>query len=337
MFALPTLDIDALQAAGHVIDQWPEEARGDFDGRLPPQMKLLLAADPGAARAMATLGEDFEFLDVDPDDPKQIDACATLARAIQELMIDLGRRGPVAMCERLSATLGRNVSQAEGRAIVAGLSAETIHGALRAWFPGKEVDLGKWPNSPAGLGDVDPLHAVAFAPAGAWSRDDASVSIRYRPAGHADPVMTGWLELLAAMPNLAKHPLAIAMHKELSKPTAPGLCASCHSVEQATDGKVTINWRAHDRTQEPREFTNFSHGPHLVLPQLADCTPCHTIHDASDTTGSYAGWDPQQFVSEFAPLSKQSCVECHTAKAAGESCQQCHNYHVEAMEGWRVR
>ena len=59
MFALPTLDVEALKAAGHDIGAWPEAATGDFDGRLPPVMKLLLAGDPAAAQAMATLGAGF--------------------------------------------------------------------------------------------------------------------------------------------------------------------------------------------------------------------------------------------------------------------------------------
>ena len=69
MFALPTLDVEALKQAGHDIGPWPEAATGDFDGRLPPAMKLLLAADPAAAQAIAKLGAGFEFQDVDPDDP----------------------------------------------------------------------------------------------------------------------------------------------------------------------------------------------------------------------------------------------------------------------------
>jgi hypothetical protein len=83
MLVLPTLDVDALKTAGHNIGPWPAAATGDFDGRLPPAMKLLLAADPSAAKAMAMLGEDFEFLDVDRDDDKQLAACADLAAAIK--------------------------------------------------------------------------------------------------------------------------------------------------------------------------------------------------------------------------------------------------------------
>jgi hypothetical protein len=46
--------------------------------------------------------------------------------------------------------------------------------------------------------------------------------------------------------------------------------------------------------------------------------------------------NPQQFVSEFKPLSKQQCAECHTKTAAGDACQSCHNYHVETVEAWRL-
>jgi hypothetical protein len=84
-------------------------------------------------------------------------------------------------------------------------------------------------------------------------------------------------------------------------------------------------------------LTKFSHGPHLILPQLAYCTHCHAIDDSRDVADSYANWNPRQFASEFAPLSKQQCASCHTAKAAGDQCQQCHNYHVEGIESWRSK
>jgi hypothetical protein len=91
---------------------------------------------------------------------------------------------------------------------------------------------------------------------------------------------------------------------------------------------LTINWRANDRSNAPRPFTKFAHRPHLLLPSLADCTACHAIDGKIDTTKSYADWNPRAFVSEFRPLAKQDCATCHTAKAAGDSCQKCHNYHV---------
>jgi hypothetical protein len=93
---------------------------------------------------------------------------------------------------------------------------------------------------------------------------------------------------------------------------------------------MVINWRSYDRTVEPRGFTKFSHGPHLLLPQLADCTSCHAIDHGASSTTMYTDLDPARFVGDFAPISKRQCAECHTAKAAGDACQQCHNYHLEA-------
>jgi ferredoxin-like protein FixX len=179
--------------------------------------------------------------------------------------------------------------------------------------------------------------SLAYGPAGTWTRDDATLSIRYRPVAHADPVLTAWLELLAAAPQLTESPIIMAVFNELSKPTSPGLCVSCHSIERTAVGQLMINWRALDRTKEPRGFTNFSHGPHLVLPQLADCTHCHAIVESKTPAASYTDWNPESFVSEFAPVTKRQCVECHTARRAGDGCQKCHNYHVEGIESWRLK
>jgi hypothetical protein len=340
MFALPTLDAEALRAAGHDIGAWPEAATGDFDGRLPPAMKLLLAADPAAAQAMATLGEDFEFLDVDPDDPAHLAASGVIAAAIGQLMQDLTHHGREAMRERLQASLGRDVSDAEVRLIAGADFEERLQEAQRNWFAEGTSAAGE-EAAAVGLGGFEPPYGTtqsawprAFDPAGKWRFDAARLEIAYQPSAHADPVLASWVELLAATPNITEQPLALAMFQELAKPTAAGLCISCHSVEQ-TGERLTINWRAHDRASEPRGLTKFSHGPHVVLPQLSDCTSCHVIDGGRNTASSYEGWNPQAFASEFVPIGKQQCAACHTAKAAGDACQSCHNYHVEAMEEWR--
>jgi predicted CXXCH cytochrome family protein len=332
MLSLPTLDVDALAKAGHNIGAWPKAATGDFDGRLPPMMKLLLAADPLAAQALTILGPDFEFQDVDPDDSQQLAASANLATAIKSLIADISARGAAALRERLTGSLGRDVTEAEAAALMAGLSVDTLRGA-NSWVPGimNSDNSALQASATVGLAKLDPPYGTA----GSWSRDDAMVSIRYRPAAHADPVLASWLELLAKTPDLNSRPVAKAMFKELSTTTAPGLCASCHSVEQSEHGELAINWRAYDRTTEPRGFTKFSHEPHLTLPQLADCKSCHVIDDTANTTASYTDLNPQRFVSEFKPMAKGQCATCHTATAAGNSCQSCHNYHVVAVEGWR--
>jgi hypothetical protein len=334
MFALPTLDVDALREAGHDIGPWPEKATGDFDGRLPTVMKLLLARDPAAAEAMATLGDDFDFFDVDPDDPKQLAACATIAGAISQLMLDLGNSGSDIVRERLSLALGGNVTPVESAGLFAGLSADTLHGAAN-WLPPSDSNSAR-PMAPRGEDKSPGVSEVAYDAAGTWFRDDDTLSIRYRPAAHADPVLASWLQLVSRA-DLPKQPVREAAFKELTDPAAPGLCVSCHSVEQVASGALTVNWRSYNRRSELRPFTKFSHGPHLVLPQLADCTECHAINDAADVAKSYVDADAHQYVKGFKSMSRQKCAACHTATAAGDRCQSCHNYHVTAPEFARPR
>jgi hypothetical protein len=280
-----------------------------------------------------------------------LQASAKLAAAIKRLLMDLRNSGTDAARERLTAAVGTDVSANRLSFLLGGLTAETLRDATERWLP--ESAGGTLPtrsgasmsptesNVPAPPGGEGMSLAIdrpiRFDPAGTWFRDDTTLSIRYRPAAHADPVMGNWLEFLATIPDLAQRPLALAMFKELTTPTAPGLCASCHSVEHTASGGLKVNWRAYDRTADGRTLTRFSHGPHLILPQLADCTHCHAIDDTRSVADSYAGWNPQQFTSEFGPLTKRQCADCHTAKVAGDRCQQCHNYHVDGIESWRLR
>jgi hypothetical protein len=338
MFALPTLDVAALKSAGFEIGSWPKGATGDFDGRLPPLMKMLLAADLAAAQAMAKLGAEFDFQDINPKDREQLEACATLAASIKRLMVALSESPDAAIRERLTGAIGGSVSDEQVGVLVAGLSSDTIRTVRDAWGfaqgtavkVSSEAQANKTASplpSPKGRGSRSP---IVFASTGKWFRDEATFAIRYQPRGHADPVLTTLLNLLAATPELNERPVAAAMLKELTKPNAPGLCVSCHSVEKSAASQLVVNWQAYDRSTEPRGFTKFSHSPHLLLPQLADCTHCHAIDNAAATTVAYTDTDPKRFVSDFAPISKRQCTECHTAKAAGDKCQSCHNYHVES-------
>jgi hypothetical protein len=331
MFALPSLDVESLQSAGQDIGSWPESASGDFDGRLPPAMKLLLASDPRARAAIATLGHDFDVFDVDPAEPAQLAACADLANAIRELFADVNAGGPAAMKNRLSAVLEYEVDDSIVASLLSGISHDLVRTAAMNWLQlnDSEQHSTEWPALRGMRLSRTNSEDYAFGPTGTWHRDDATLSLRYRPAVHADPVLTGWLELLARTPIESRSQPADAVFNELASPTAPGLCISCHSTEKLPDGRTRINWRASNRANEPRGFTQFVHGPHLVLPQLADCTACHAVDKTAQAKTTYVGDDPCRFASDFLPLRKNQCAQCHTAVAAGDRCQSCHNYHVE--------
>jgi hypothetical protein len=156
--------------------------------------------------------------------------------------------------------------------LAAGLSVDSIRAAAD-WL---EIESGKdsWPvekRATHGAG----MTSLHYDRAGTWTVDAATYSVRYRPAAHADPVLASWLEILSAVPQLESRPLELAMFKEMSSVTAAGMCASCHSVERGRAGGLAVNWQVFDRTSAPRMLTKFSHGPHVMLPQLADCASCH--------------------------------------------------------------
>ena len=69
--------------------------------------------------------------------------------------------------------------------------------------------------------------------------------------------------------------------------------------------------------------------PHFSL-GTERCLSCHALNlDSSKTFAqNYAAPELQTLVSNFMPISKSTCIECHTSQNAGDSCLTCHNYHT---------
>lgn len=311
---LPLVDPDVFAAHGREPIAWPDALRGDFDGELPPFTKLLLAADPRAAEAMATLGEDFSFFDVDPRDRESVTAASTLIQALRRLLDDLQEEGHGAVSYRIGKLTGDAApSEAD---LVARLPIELVDDALAAWFGDA--------TPPAPYDAIEDRRT-----GGAWSVDRERFALRYRPSGHDDPWLRAWLDAVVALPQ-EQAALRDACLAELSRRGAPGGCLDCHSVEQ-NGARLTINWSGRDRLTEPRGFTHFSHRPHLTQPELADCTACHRLEESSGASPvGYTDYDSAQFATDLAPIAKAACIACHRPHAAGDSCTQCHHYHVDA-------
>jgi hypothetical protein len=307
VLALPTLDVEAIQTAGHNVGPWPEWATGDFDGKLPAVMQVLLAADPAAAKAMEHLGRGFTFADVDPDDTKHVTAAADIARGTKQLLAALSKEGHAALDKRLPKGSAQELSALAGR-----FPLDTAIVALEKWFA----------KSPATAGEKTSAELAKLASGGGWFRDDRSMTIRYQPTGHADPWLQAWLDAAVRIENPQ---LREALLSDLGKPNSPGTCLSCHQLQ---DGGHAIAWQGFDRRNAPRTFTKFSHRPHVLQPQLADCSHCHTLNLPQNGPTIVAVSSPIK-PHDFLPIGKHSCVSCHTASAAGDSCVQCHNYHVE--------
>ena len=310
VLAVPTLDVEGLREAGRDVDPWPERATGDFDGKLPAVMQVLLAADPAASAAMAKLGEGFTLADVDPDDSQQVVAAAEIGRATKTLLESLATERHVALKERLPKS-----SADQLRALAGQLPMDTTEAAREAWFA-----------KPQAVGDATSVELAKLVAGGGWFRDDRSMTIRYQPTGHADPWLRAWLDVAVRIEN---QQLRAALLEDLGRPNSPGTCLSCHQLQ---DGGRSIAWRGFDRRHEPRSFTKFSHRPHMLQPELANCAHCHSLNVPESNPATVVAVSSTLNPHDFLPIGKQACATCHTPTAAGDACIQCHNYHVEFKE-----
>lgn len=151
-------------------------------------------------------------------------------------------------------------------------------------------------------------------PQGGWLLDQTRLAIVYIPNQHADPLLAAWLGFAASYRDRGNH------FQEMLKPKAMSTCTDCHRLSVATDRFVSEKgvvdyhqiWQADMSQARVRSFTRFDHTPHLTLPQLTNCTSCHRLA----THGL------------FEPIQLSNCTDCHTSQGAGNSCAQCHNYHI---------
>lgn len=311
LLSLPMIDTDMIEGAGREVHAWPEALTGDFDGMLPMPAKLLLLADPEPCQGIDRLGPRFDFFDVEPGDDDQVAAAAAVACGLQRLVEGIAERGQTAVGEAAGRLVGRELSPEEVAELSAGLSPATIEQLSRAL-----------------AGETNASPASTPPPAGGWAWDDAQSALRYHPSGHDDRWLAAWLDLAAEAAGGELGHLIEPLLVEAMAPTAPGGCGSCHTLDHLPNGRWEIQWRAHTG-DSVRRFTKFSHRPHVLQPQLADCSACHTVDPEANVATASAGHDPHNFAAGFLPIQKDLCASCHMQKAAGDSCQKCHNYHVD--------
>ncbi|MFD2256091.1 hypothetical protein ACFSSA_05325 [Luteolibacter algae] len=200
------------------------------------------------------------------------------------------------------------------------------------------------PEAPKELEAIDP---ITWAARGGWYEQYGA--LYYRSTGHADPLIRNWLDSLAA--NVSS-PLALAQFKEGfdflsgSESKASGSCLKCHAVDEIRDesGKLAsarINWFSQAEAEARHSLTRYNHATHLLL---TDCRSCHQTQTGGESfltsfpeSGDWdesADWsakaDPAEYLSNFKPIIKQTCVECHQPGKAGDGCIQCHVYHKDA-------
>lgn len=178
LFSLPMLDVEAIRSADADVGGWPDASTGDFDGQIPPMMRLLLASDSRTANVLVQLGDGFEFSDVDSADQRQVKLASQLAWSIKYLLFDLSLKGEIAVRERLSKILQRPVSDSEANQLINGISEATFQQASAKWFPNlsREVATHRY---------VKPVGKLSWLPTGAplmkFKTQDASEELAPNP------------------------------------------------------------------------------------------------------------------------------------------------------------
>ena len=502
---LPMLDIDAIRQHGFSVGLWPENAAGDFDGRIPELMQILMSCDRRFMEIMENRGGGFDFSDLNPESASDVKDAVEIAWSIKKMIHDLALGGRDALLARFSTALNLSQDDERIKLLTAGLDANVFAGAANRWLPGisaeipmqagapefksasletienvalfvesesilpyvsntrrqdddtlianplpglmngqlqdqllrfpasekgpiddseqaskaaepnsnvviNEASSGRKlveetpvamqsnnahsgdrmvqgqandhellvPNPLSGLSNssrpafesqseasqrqianefaneiekaknrqansIEPRrsdHGTKFEQEergeilvgnsrnSGWFRNDQLFQISYRPSGHADDLLVTMMDIVASQADGDDRATGAFMKKMVSD-SSIGACNDCHTID-AESGGMRVNWVPHYRDPSLRSFTHFSHGPHLVQSELADCTVCHQLNAGLTNAHTFDHFDSGEVISNFEPIRKSNCVSCHHEAGAGSSCTQCHDYHIGA-------
>ncbi|HEY1771089.1 MAG TPA: hypothetical protein VGG02_12630 [Chthoniobacterales bacterium] len=185
---------------------------------------------------------------------------------------------------------------------------------------------------------VEAKPAEEWVAAGGWYRPKDSFTLYYRPVGHADPFLVAWLTTAGKFASHSAPAEARTVFRAIADPQSAGVCMKCHTVD-VRDDTIRVQWLPNESLPHQKGFTTFRHATHLSLFGNTACQTCHALNPKADyakyfssEAASLAERAPDHFQSNFAPLSKTLCVQCHQPKIAGDSCLLCHRYHAGATD-----
>ena len=405
--ALPGLDVETLEAAGHDIGQWPAAS----EAAITPFLAMLLGWDADRRKVLERLA-GLDLLDLREATQGELLAVSWFAWETKTLFYALSTVKP-GMVLRRFAPDRKDASGMLSR-LSGGLSRDVVAGAVREWMPdvvqemaaqqpielasviaaldaaetappivntdedsgteqaeanpsdeaadileeddaGDDILDGDLDEEDDILADEDlategveedegaaedgeaeepatPVNpfaadAQAWAEFGGWYRQD--FTILYKPRGHADGFFRAWLDHSAKRATAASRNVFSA----LTHDNAQGQCIKCHSVDMAEGDAVRMNWgTATSQHKRTARFTRFRHEPHFGFLESGEgCLTCHSLDRSADYQKGFEDFDPSTFASNFKPVEKSLCADCHTAEAANDNCLTCHAYHVDGV------
>ncbi|MBI3271301.1 MAG: hypothetical protein HYZ53_20055 [Planctomycetes bacterium] len=343
------LDEAALQEFR--IGKWPKDANGASTGVWTPFAKLFLTYmkdAPAAAKDPAKLADGF-LKDLKSKSPADRKAAVELLSAYKDLLAIL-------RTEDARDALGYIFKGVFGDLKASQVSA--LAGTLKEkpFELGKCIDMlqDKWciplsdekdyregkMEEELKFATVEPEvtgDAVSAPTAGWWELKKDDHSLRYSPAGHADPFLRAWLEETGRV--YLSNPLAKAVFDQLDQ---EGRCTKCHNTYDLDPYDKSkgrgVAWSAGRGSNARQSVAGYSHQPHLLLPRMkvmaeertggraADspfkvCQACHTI-DAPESAAN-----EKRTTAGFLVTRKERCAECHVPERVGDNCLICHKYH----------
>lgn len=329
-FRLPSLDVASLKAKNSNIGEWPT----DTDGELTGFQRAFLTSNPELTTAFQQVAE-LDLSDLSEASREELLAVNQIVWGLKQLLFQLGNDQGGELSQRLIRIAGTKLDGVRLANLKSGFNVEVFRSAGRAWFPNLRRELEQFkqgvipPTKLFTVSDSSDEGDEARQDSGGWYRATVDFTVRYRPAGHGDKFLYSWL-------NLASEKYAVDFAKKLfsqmgARSGTPGMCLSCHSVDALPTGAVRINWHGLRSDNVEKSFTKFQHKAHFALLNDQGCYRCHELNKEAAYDVAYEGFDPAKFASNFAPIKKATCVECHSEDNVGQDCQSCHNYHVGAF------
>ena len=128
---------------------------------------------------------------------------------------------------------------------------------------------------------------------------------------------------------------ALFCHREnqiLSAKDGVGGCIKCHAVTEVKnskgDAKLVVKWNYAYSNYRP--YVRYKHENHIeMLGTKNSCSNCHILDKEIDYMASFKEYDPVKGVSNFSPIKKKTCMQCHSEKQIDLKCQKCHLYHFK--------
>lgn len=347
-FALPTIPAKMMKTQG----EWPNTKGAFKTAKLPQFMELLLKHDTEYQKAIKHLGT-IDYRSLSTLNQKQQKSVVKIAWAIKNLLYDLSLNGELALEKRLGSSDPKYLHLKPS-------IIPTLSQAQQIWFPNLAAEIKayqeKKPLPHSAIREITPeSNRFSTNASNGWAISNSDFTIRYRPLGHADPLLKGWLD--HAVQENWNSLDSDSMWRILSNPTASGLedtngalasgrCLMCHSVDKNPDsGIAQINWLPLPPQQKNEKLTQFSHTPHILENKQDNCLSCHQFDQSKESIStifksnyfvrdkSNLFWkiktnSQEACTSGFHPISQKTCVACHNKTTETQSCLQCHQYHA---------